>query len=83
METNCGQSLFSSYYAVFRICEIHKDLGAFPPFYRVIISAADRNRLLILNPDAAFFLKKAANLDLEFEIEEDGVDMCESLKKRN
>ena len=35
-----------------------------------------------IDPDAAFFLKKAANLDLEFEIEEDGVDMCESLKKK-
>ena len=35
-----------------------------------------------IDPDAAFFLKKAANLDLEFEIEEGGVDMCESLKKK-
>lgn len=35
-----------------------------------------------IDPDAAFFLKKAANLDLEFEREEDGIDMCESLKKK-
>ncbi len=35
-----------------------------------------------IDPDAAFFLKKAANLDLEFEREEDGVDMCESFEKR-
>lgn len=35
-----------------------------------------------IDTDAAFFLKKAANLDLEFEREEDGIDMCESLKKK-
>ena len=35
-----------------------------------------------IDPDAAFFLKKAANLDLEFEREEDGIDMCTSLENR-
>ncbi len=35
-----------------------------------------------IDPDAAFFLKKAANLDLEFEPDEEGVDMCQSLEKR-
>ena len=35
-----------------------------------------------IDPDAAFFLKKAANLDLEFEIEEDGIDMCKSLENK-
>ena len=32
--------------------------------------------------DAAFFLKEAANLDLEFEVKNGGVDMWESLEKR-
>ena len=35
-----------------------------------------------IDPDAAMFLKAAANLDLEFEREEDGVDMCVALEKR-
>lgn len=35
-----------------------------------------------IDPDAAMFLKTAANLDLEFEREEAGIDMCESLERR-
>ena len=35
-----------------------------------------------IDPDAAFFLKTAAKLDLEFDREEDGIDMCESLERR-
>lgn len=35
-----------------------------------------------IDPDAAFFIKEAANLDLEFEIEEDGIDMCKSLENK-
>ena len=35
-----------------------------------------------IDPDAAFFLKEAANLDLEFDIEEDGIDMCKSLENK-
>lgn len=35
-----------------------------------------------IDPDAAFFLKKAANLDLEFEVKDGGIDMCESLQKK-
>ena len=35
-----------------------------------------------IDVDAAYFLKKAANLDLEFEETDGGVDMCESLKKK-
>lgn len=35
-----------------------------------------------IDPDAAFFLKKAANLDIEIEIKDGGVDMCESLERR-
>lgn len=35
-----------------------------------------------IDTDAAFFLKTAAKLDLEFEREEGGVDMCESLKRK-
>ena len=35
-----------------------------------------------IDPDAAFFLKKAANLDLEFEPDEEGVDMCQSLERK-
>ena len=36
-----------------------------------------------IDPDAAFFLKEAAKLDLDFDREEDGIDMCESLKKKS
>ena len=35
-----------------------------------------------IDPDAAFFLKKAANLDIEIEVKDGGVDMCESLERR-
>lgn len=35
-----------------------------------------------IDPDAAFFLKEAANLDLEFDIEENGIDMCKSLENK-
>lgn len=35
-----------------------------------------------IDPDAAFFLKKAANLDLEFEESDGGVDMCVALERR-
>ena len=35
-----------------------------------------------IDPDAAFFLKTAASLDLEFEREEDGIDMCQSLENK-
>ena len=35
-----------------------------------------------IDTDAAFFLKTAAKLDLEFDREEDGIDMCESLERR-
>ena len=36
-----------------------------------------------IDTDAAFFLKTAAKLDLEFDREEDGIDMCESLERRS
>ena len=36
----------------------------------------------IIDADAALFLKEAANLDLEFEVKNGGVDMWESLEKR-
>ena len=35
-----------------------------------------------VSPETAFFLKTAANLDLDFEIEDGGVDMCASLEKK-
>ncbi len=35
-----------------------------------------------IDPDAAFFLKEAAKLELEFERTEEGIDMCESLERR-
>jgi len=35
-----------------------------------------------VSPETAFFLKSAANLDLEFEIEDGGVDMCASLERK-
>ncbi len=35
-----------------------------------------------IDSDAAFFIKEAAKLDLEFERKETGIDMCESLKKK-
>ncbi|MBP3265510.1 MAG: Rpn family recombination-promoting nuclease/putative transposase, partial [Clostridiales bacterium] len=35
-----------------------------------------------VSPETAFFLKGAANLDLEFEIEDGGVDMCASLERK-
>ena len=35
-----------------------------------------------IDPDAAYFLKKAANLDMEITEEDGGVDMCESLERR-
>lgn len=35
-----------------------------------------------IDADAAYFLKRAANLDLEFEETDGGVDMCQSLEKR-
>lgn len=35
-----------------------------------------------IDSDAAFFLKKAANLEMEFEREEEGIDMCQSLQNR-
>lgn len=35
-----------------------------------------------IEPEAAFFLKKAANLDIEIEIKDGGVDMCESLERK-
>ena len=36
----------------------------------------------IIDTDAAFFIKEAAKLDLEFERKETGVDMCVALEKR-
>ena len=44
-----------------------------------IIEETDHRKV---DPDAAFFLKKAANLDLEFEVEDGGVDMCVSLERK-
>ena len=35
-----------------------------------------------VSPETAFYLKGAANLDLDFEIEEGGVDMCASLERK-
>ena len=35
-----------------------------------------------IDADAAFFIKEAAKLDLEFERKETEIDMCESLKKK-
>jgi len=35
-----------------------------------------------VSPETAFFLKGAANLDLDFEIEDGGVDMCASLERK-
>ncbi|SEA40851.1 hypothetical protein SAMN05216349_11190 [Oribacterium sp. KHPX15] len=35
-----------------------------------------------IDSDAAFFIKEAAKLDLEFERKETKIDMCESLKKK-
>ena len=35
-----------------------------------------------IDPDVAFFLKKAANLDIEIEVKDGGVDMCESLERK-
>ena len=35
-----------------------------------------------IEPEAAFFLKKAANLDIEIEVKDGGVDMCESLERK-
>ena len=35
-----------------------------------------------IDADAAFFIKEAAKLDLEFERKETKIDMCESLKKK-
>ena len=35
-----------------------------------------------VSPETAFFLKAAANLDLDFEIEDGGVDMCASLERK-
>ena len=35
-----------------------------------------------VSPETAFYLKAAANLDLDFEIEDGGVDMCASLEKK-
>ena len=35
-----------------------------------------------VSPETAFFLKSAANLDLDFEIEDGGVDMCASLERK-
>ena len=44
-----------------------------------LIEATNHKRF---SSDAAFFLKKAANLDLEFEVKDGEVDMCESLERR-
>ena len=35
-----------------------------------------------VSPETAYFLKGAANLDLEFEVENGGVDMCASLERK-
>ena len=36
----------------------------------------------IYSPEAAAFVKEAANMDLDFEVKNGGVDMCEALEKR-
>ena len=36
----------------------------------------------IYSPEAAAFVKEAANMELDFEVKNGGVDMCEALEKR-
>ena len=36
----------------------------------------------IYSPEAAAFVKEAANMDLDFEVKNGGVDMCEALERR-
>ena len=36
-----------------------------------------------VSPETAFFLKAAANLDLDLEVENGGIDMCKSLERRS
>ncbi len=36
----------------------------------------------IYTPEAAAFVKEAANMDLDFEVKNGGVDMCEALERR-
>ena len=36
----------------------------------------------IYSPEAADFLKVAANVDLDFEVKDGGVDMCEALERK-
>ena len=36
----------------------------------------------IYGPEAATFVKEAANMDLDFEVKNGGVDMCEALERR-
>ena len=36
----------------------------------------------IYSPEAAAFVKEAVNMDLDFEVKNGGVDMCEALENR-
>ena len=66
--------------------KFHTDLGL---VFRIIKHQKDDADKIIeetnhkrIDPDAAFFLRRAANLELEIERREDGIDMCEALEKR-
>ena len=66
--------------------KFHTDLGLVMQIIKHQKDDADRiiegTNHRKIDVDAAYFLKKAANLDLEFEETDGGVDMCQSLEKR-